>query len=164
MSTNPFSKFVELSLSGCWEWIGSRRAGYGRVRYRGRHWNAHRASYDNFKGPIPEGMFVCHACDNPACVNPDHLWLGTHKQNMADMARKGRAATDIKCKLGERNPAAKLTKAQVAEIRLLRGTLKQREIAALFGVSKSQIGLIHRGKNWAWASSQLDDCTTPPTP
>lgn len=73
----------------CWPWRGAER-GYHNVQWEGRTVPAHRLSYELAKGPIPDGMFICHVCDNPLCCNPDHLWAGTHKDNMDDMMQKGR--------------------------------------------------------------------------
>ena len=90
---------IKKDDNGCWVWTGSlhKPMPYGRVRLRSfaGHptrftWRAHRASYIAFKGNIPEGMYVCHSCDNPSCINPDHLFLGTHQDNMDDMHAKGR--------------------------------------------------------------------------
>ena len=77
--------------TGCWNWKASfHRDGYGFFRFEGKMQLAHRVSYKLFKGPIPEKMYICHTCDNPACINPSHLFLGTQKDNMDDMKRKGR--------------------------------------------------------------------------
>lgn len=79
---------------GCWEWTANHLpAGYGLVKAEGRSHLAHRVSWELAHGPIPAGMLVLHRCDNPACVRPDHLWLGTQKQNIADMLTKGRGLT-----------------------------------------------------------------------
>lgn len=75
----------------CWEWTGPLlHNGYGRFHINGKQVKAHRASYEEHKGPIPEGLLVCHACDNRKCINPEHLWLGTAKDNAVDRQLKGR--------------------------------------------------------------------------
>ena len=110
---------------------------------------AHRFSWELYKGSIPDGdgyhgVCVLHRCDNRACVNPDHLFLGTQADNIRDMIRKGRNDD----RSGERNFSAKLSQRDVNEIRSLAGRLPQRAIAEKFGVSQSQISHIIRGAGW----------------
>jgi hypothetical protein len=105
---------------------------------------AHRIAWSRVFGPIPDGLVVCHRCDNPPCVRPDHLFLGTHQDNDADRDAKGRTAN------GERIGAAKLTDEQVAEIRRLRDAgLSQTSIAARYGVSQSHVSRIVNFQNRA---------------
>lgn len=107
--------------SGCWLWTGSAdRKGYGNFSEKGKATRAHRWSYQHFVGPIPTDFFVCHRCDVPSCVNPDHLYAGTIKDNVADMCRRGRHAwqTDPASKArGERHGLSKMTSKQVIAIR-----------------------------------------------
>lgn len=86
------TRFEEDS-TGCWNWQGSlTNGGYGQTRYLGKLWRAHRLFYTLLVGPIPNSKtFVCHHCDNPRCVNPDHMFLGDNQDNLRDMANKGRA-------------------------------------------------------------------------
>lgn len=90
--TRLLNKYVENETTGCWEWTGGKNnVGYGFVRDGDKMRTAHRVSYEMHNNTtIPKGMCVCHSCDNPLCINPDHLWLGTRKQNSEDMIRKGR--------------------------------------------------------------------------
>jgi hypothetical protein len=103
---------VEMD-NGCWEWCGYRGPqGYGQIgNEAGRPESAHRVSYRLRVGPIPPGVFVCHRCDNPPCVNPDHLFLGTPGDNVRDMLSKGREARGFDL------PHTRLTETQVREIR-----------------------------------------------
>lgn len=144
-----FEARVLVSETGCWEWQGGKKhSGYGRVRYQGKDEYAHRLSYEIFVGAIPKGMFVCHHCDNPRCVNPEHLFLGTQADNMADMARKGRGKGRGRrgARPGSANPFSKLTEEQVALIREAEGI--QQAIATQFGVGQSTVSLIRNGKRW----------------
>lgn len=81
---------VQISTTGCWEWMGARRKGYGLWRTDGKTQSVHRLAFRAVKGKIPEGKIVMHRCDNPACCNPDHLRAGTRSQNTLDSLRKGR--------------------------------------------------------------------------
>ena len=106
---------VDKTRSGCWLWTGCTNAdGYGRLALgRKRTEKAHRVSWELHNGPIPDGAEVCHTCDNPGCVNPDHLFLGTHQDNMTDMRRKGRAVGHR----GSSNPRATITELDVVRLR-----------------------------------------------
>lgn len=101
-----FWKRTDKALNGCWIWAGAvwGNNSYGCVKFNGRTWNAHRLAYSLEKGEIPAGLCVLHACDTPLCVNPDHLFLGTQKDNIADRARKGRTSNGhvgaMHCKRG----------------------------------------------------------------
>lgn len=141
-----WSKVENSSGADCWQWLGAAQPdGYGTVwRKGGKRVPAHRFSYALQHGPIPEGMIVCHRCDNKGCVNPSHLFLGTHKLNTDDMMSKGRNYSPK----GEDHGQSKLVAEQVREIRALRGLFLQREIAAHFGVHQALISFIHNNKIW----------------
>lgn len=130
----------------CWEWTAGRWPGqeYGRIKFYGRDERAHRIAWELEHGPIPEGMFVCHRCDNPPCCNPAHLFLGTPADNMADMARKGRSLHS------HRNPRSRLTADQVDEVRRLyaAGTITQAVLGKQFGVSQPAISAVVRQQVW----------------
>jgi len=134
--------------TGCWIWTkGTTTAGYGVLRRDGRAQYAHRLAYEAFKGPIPDGMSVMHSCDRPSCCNPTHLRVGTHAENMADMANKGRQ------KRGAYHPVAKLTEADVREIRRLAELgVTQADIGETFGVTQSNVSYIVNRHAWAWLS------------
>lgn len=140
---------------GCWLWTGSiSKAGYGVIGANGKGIYTHRFIYEHFKGTIPDGMFVCHTCDNPACCNPAHLWLGTHKENMRDMARKERAVYQRhpeKAPRGEQvTQFVKLTAQDVREIRRRNalGGVSYLDLAQQYGVDRTNIGCIVRRVSW----------------
>jgi len=139
--------------NGCWVWIGKKDLyGYGRFYINYRLHSAHRLSYAFAKGEIEDPKLkVCHHCDNPACVNPDHLFLGTHSDNMRDMHRKGRGTRNGRPPTGrgEDNPASKISLAQAEEIRQLKSQgVDWRTLSQQFGISKAQIYRISSGKHW----------------
>lgn len=131
--------------NGCWYWSGMKRGKYGLVRIGGRRIAAHRASYQLFVGEISGGLLVCHTCDNPICVNPDHLFLGTYLDNYQDMIEKGREVYGDR--RGSKNSLAKLTEDDVREIRDSSET--QVKIGKRFGVSQSVISEIRSRKLWS---------------
>lgn len=129
----------------CWPWKASKLSnGYGQLTIKQMHFLAHRISWFIYCGRIPSGLNVLHKCDNPSCVNPNHLFLGTQKENMKDKVDKGRAYTGIH--KGEKNPANKLTADDVRDMRSKNGTLK--EIAKEYGVSFGLIGHIKSKRLW----------------
>lgn len=152
---------VEITENGCWNWTGklkTSRGNYGQITlYSGmenpkkRTYSAHRVSYAFHHGIDPAEMCVMHTCDNPRCINPDHLELGTHTDNMRDMVEKGRST------IGETNPNSKLSESTVLKIvaEIKRGK-NNTEIAAEHPVTHSQVSLIRLGKSWRHVTSKLD--------
>lgn len=120
----------------------SNEKGYIRISLDGKQHLLHRVIYEMHNAPIPEGMHVCHKCDNPACSNPEHLFLGTPKDNTVDKIKKGRQAK------GEDHGLAKLTTNDVATIKKQIGTKTQRDIAKEFGVHETLIYQIKTNKIW----------------
>lgn len=130
---------------GCWQWLSYiDPRGYGRLNYGGRPMLASRVSYLIHYGEIPEGMGVCHKCDNPPCTNPEHLFLGTPADNTADMHAKGRARK--RGMKGTEHPLSKLTEADVREIR--KSPEKIAALALRFNVSRATVHSIVTGKTW----------------
>ncbi len=136
---------IAIAENGCWMWqTVKNRDGYGRLRVQGKMVLAHRLAYTHFIGEIPAGIVLLHACNNPGCVNPEHLRRGTQAENIAHCIASGRRAR------GERNGFAKLTTEDVTLIRTgyASGNFSQRELAETVGVSQSMISRIVRGKKW----------------
>ena len=144
-----WSKVSKGAPDACWEWQGWRCRGYGQIREsdrRSRALKAHRVSWALHNGSIPDGLVVRHRCDNPGCVNPAHLELGTQADNVRDMVERGRGRG---C-LGTANGRSKLTFLQVAEIRSSDAT--SYALSKVYGVSETQITRIRRGQAWRTAT------------
>lgn len=140
-----WKKVEKRSGDECWEWQGGKTPnGYGSFRFNGSAENTHRMSWRLTHGEIPKGLCVCHKCDNRKCVNPNHLFLGTHKENLEDMWSKGRG------RRGDDHSSSRLNSLQVRVIkRLLEwGTLYQREIGSVFNVHQMTISDIRTGRSW----------------
>jgi len=143
---NKINRNVDKS-SGCWVWKGYvSKFGYALSDYDGKAVKAHRISYIIYKGEIPKNLQICHTCDNRACVNPEHLYLGTAKDNARDRDTRGRKAST----LGSKNGANKLNEIQVVEIKkMLNEGMLQTEIAKVFNVTKANIWCIKHGLSWS---------------
>ena len=133
---------------GCWLWNGRKsKSGYGMITDKGKERLAHRLSYELYKGSL-SNKFICHSCDRPECVNPDHLWEGTAKDNAQDMSRKGRVNKTRKAR-GSRHVCAKLTEADVFMIRELhKGGEGLRDMALHYAVSVTTIYDIVKLRTW----------------
>lgn len=141
--------YTTKSDEGCWLWTGSTNMnGYGRLAIdsKGHYVVAHRVSWEIHHEPIPDNKMVLHRCDNRLCVRPDHLYVGTAKDNATDREERGRSAD----RQGIRHPLARLTEQDVSEIITLRDSgLKLQDIADRYGVSDSTISAIIHSKRWA---------------
>jgi len=152
-----WASVAKLGPDECWIWTGSCSNGYGNFMTPTKHERAHRFSWMLHRGEIPKGVFVCHTCDNPCCVNPGHLFLGTQTENMADMWKKGRGVH------GSRVITARLDESKVIKIRELASSgVSIKEMAKEFGVGLSTIGEVLRGTNWRHVP--LDSSLKPYTP
>lgn len=145
------AKYIRSSPDACWEWQASKwNRGYGKIRVNGRYEAAHRLSYTLYVGEIPDGLLVLHECDNPSCVNPGHLFLGTHADNMRDMAEKGRGFFKKSMfptrESIQRRPRRKLSDEDVQSIisQCDSGTRTKADIARDFGVTRSWVSNLYR--------------------
>jgi hypothetical protein len=168
-----FERFINKvnknGKDGCWEWMASCiNSGYGQIRVDGKGVLAHRFSYDHFIGPIPDGHYVCHHCDNPSCVNPEHLFLGTQSDNMMDRDNKGRHPSVThpervargqhhgsktcpeRIVRGERHGNALLTSDIVRKAReeYARKGITYKQLAKKYGVSTMGIYKAIQGETW----------------
>ena len=137
---------IEIDGStGCWEWMASKsKSGYGKKKLNYIDWRAHRLAWTLWRGEIPEGLLVCHSCDNPGCVNPEHLWLGSHKDNAEDRAAKGRSRTPR----GLDHWRGVLSDENIVVLRRLWATkmFTQKVLAKHYGVSQAHISAVINNK------------------
>lgn len=143
----------KVSESGCWEWGRNKnKRGYGFINVDGKQWMTHRYSYFLHRGEIPDGLFVCHKCDNPSCINPDHLFLGTASDNMIDATEKGRLPLfSIRNQSGENNANAKYTREFAESVRAYYEKAKPSygQLAKHFGLkSKGHAAKIVKRQIW----------------
>ncbi len=142
---------MPITECGCWIWMKSTcDCGYGTCSWNGKIFKTHRISWRVHRGEIPFGMHVLHRCDLPPCINPDHLFLGTHQENMRDKKEKKRSASV----LGTKNPRAILTQEDVFEI--FHSTGPAANIAAKFNVNRGTVYSIRNGHNWRHLTNPKD--------
>lgn len=170
-TTDPkFWRRVDTSSDeGCWPFLGyCLPNGYGQIKRvidgQKVSYVTHKFVYELIHGEVPEGKKVCHDCDNPPCVRPDHLWLGTQAENLKDARDKGRAVPfggKRADNQGERHGMALLTEEAVIEIRYLwsLGQHTQRQLAEMFGVSRGAICSVVRGQSWKHLIGREDNVT-----
>lgn len=153
LDRNIILKNVEVDGNGCWLWTRNILLGYGRIGIGGKNYLAHRISAHLWLGmPLDSKLNSCHHCDVPRCCNPIHLFVGTHKDNMADAAKKGRTTQ------GTKSPNSKLTDDCVREIRRLwRGGMKTKDISDRFPASRSVVSSVCNGKSWKHIKAAQSD-------
>jgi len=140
-----FWKYVNERPTGCWEWQGATEkiGGYGRITFNKKSLRVHCVSWNLHKGNIPDNMHVCHKCDNRSCVNPDHLFLGTAKDNVLDAKHKGRLWR------GTQINTVRLTEKEVLHIRkLFASGQSQGQLAKMYHVQQTTIGCVVRRETW----------------
>lgn len=138
----------EKQPNGCWNWTATICNRYGQIRINGRRYRSHRVALHVWKNfDLNSNLLVCHTCDNPLCVNPDHLFAGTQKENMQDCKRKGRLVKNFKP--GNLHMNAKVTAEQVREMRKLHTAgVKQKDLAIKYNLTQQAISKIITGENW----------------
>lgn len=153
-----------LKTDTCWIWTGERsKFGHGRFLYNSVRVSAHRFAYETFVGPIPSGLLVCHKCDVPSCVNPDHLFTGTQKDNIQDCVKKGRwVQAKLKaqhpewCARGEAAGNAVLKTEQALTIlSMLRCGVTLKTVSEAFGITQATASQIRSGKTWKHIQEQV---------
>lgn len=156
LATRLPGRYTVDETTGCWLWLGDKRNGYGSVWVNGKRTYAHRAVFELYKRPLLAGEHVCHRCDTPACINPDHLFAGTRTINAKDMWSKGRGSPPPHW-VGEAHPRAKLSDADVAAIRLAKAAgTPTVELMQRYNVTKTTINTIARGDSRGGGMSQTE--------
>ena len=151
VKTNPADRFWDKvrKTDTCWIWTGALNAqGYGVIDIDGVNRRAHRFVLEMNGQQLPSDMMVLHKCDNPPCVNPDHLFLGSQTDNVKDMRDKSRAS-DYFTQKAHDHPASRLTEDDVENIKALKGKISQKEIGAMYGIAQQTVSKIHTGRRYA---------------
>ena len=153
---------VKNEATGCMEWaLGATRDGYGKVKVGGKTWRAHRAMWMAVHGDAPQGMMVCHRCDNPKCVNVEHLFLGTAAENMADKLAKGRykggpSHWKTRSSAGCNNVNARINDEIARQIRgLRRSGVSAAAIAQIFNIASQTVYKVASGRSWKHVEGEL---------
>jgi HNH endonuclease len=148
---------IIIDSKGCWIWQGAKtEGGYGHLYVDGYTQLAHRVMWTVVVGSIPDGMLICHTCDNPPCINPEHLFMGTVSANSRDMVQKGRGRGASRP--GEKNPNHKISNDTVLRIRqMFQEGMKPQKIADLLGLNNDHVSSITRGDRWSYDKRGLDN-------
>jgi hypothetical protein len=145
-----FRDYTKKCENGCWEWTGAKlKSGYGRIEFLRKYRYIHRMSMYLWRGfDINSKLLVCHHCDNPPCFNPNHLFIGTQKDNIKDAVKKGRMRGGYNPAIGEKCGSAKLKEVDIRRIRNLYPKINSPRLAKIFGVSQACISRIINKKSW----------------